>query len=622
MPKPALATAQFGASSLVLRAAIWRPTRGRVSPANTAKASIPIDAAHALTAWANKKKDIDMTTILSTNGTPLTTSACTTPGGYIALGITGKTLAVFSLLNKKVHFLSPSGLKEMNMKMAFGATWCDEHYNEFDEKKEMVVFNHKRLATDVITACQAAGPYAEALERRVGVWKMKDGQLVVNGRQLWRPDGTVLEHGIHEGRVYPECGNVHFDRDTPEATEAEVSKILAAFNSPNWIHPMGGEMVLGYIGVGLVSVALTHRPHLLMTGPAACGKSTVLEYVQWLMGDLAYACTGPQTLAAYYQRLGGTSKVVVNDEFEADPTRKACKDTFEIARISYSLQEGNEGIVRGTVTGEAKSYPFYAPFIAAGISPGKMEPADLTRWVILEAKGKPRGQRLTKAEADDIGPKLARLFINRWGVFQASEVVVRQRILALGGDGRMADTVGTFLASYWTFVSATPATDADADFLVSMLGIEQRIADQAVGDELHCLEALTSRVVPFKVMTGPALVTRQLSIGQAIEAVCKDPTGQPEIVMRLAQLGLRVAFLKGKWSLFVANSHTHQELRKLFSGSKWAAGGWSVVLRRLLGGEESTQRIGAGLGASKVTSIDVPQHLLPVFDEEELLLAA
>ena len=524
----------------------------------------------------------------NTEGTSATHNAAPVSGGYQALGVTGNKLAVFSLLNKQVHLLSPSELKEMNLKALFGAVWCEEHYTEFDAKKEEWVFNHRHLATNVISDCQAAGTYSETLERKVGVWKMDDGQLVVNGRQLWRADGTVLEHGIHEGRVYPTSGDVGFDLSTTPATEAEVQKVLAAFNSPQWIHPMAGELILGFIGVGIVSVALRRRPHLLMTGPAACGKSTVLEYVRWIMGNLAYPCTGPQTLAAFYQSLGGTSKVVVNDEFEADPTRKACKDAFEIARMSYSLQEGDEGIVRGTVTGKPKSYRFYSPFIAAGISPGKMEPADLTRWVILEAKDKPTGQRLTEMEARDIGPKLARLFISRWSVFQASEGVVRQRILSSGGDGRMADTVGTLLASYWTFVSDQPATEEDAQFLVSMLGIEQRIAEHQISDELQCLEALTSRVVPFKIISGPALVTRHLSLGQAIEMVCKDPTGQPEVVMRLAQLGLRVAFSKGKWSLYVANSHTHQELRKLFAGTKWATGGWSVVLRRLPGGEEST----------------------------------
>lgn len=561
-------------------------------------------------------------TILSTTGTPLNQQDSSSCGGYIALGMVGNKFAVFSLLNKQVQFLSPSDLKEMNLKALFGALWCELHYNEFDAKKEEVVFNHKRLATDILSACQAAGPYSETAERRVGVWKMSDGQLVVNGRQLWRADGTVLEHGIHEGRVYPVSGDVGFDLSTPMATREDVNRVLAAFNSPQWIHPMAGEIVLGFFGMSLVSTALRRRPHVLMTGPAACGKSTVLEYVRWLLGSLAYGCTGPQTMAAFYQSLAGTSKVVVNDEFEADPGKKGCKDTFEVARMSYSLQEGDEGIVRGTVTGKSKSYRFYSPFIAAGISPGKMEPADLTRWVILEAKGKPQGEKLTEAQAREFGPRLAHLFISRWNVFQASEDVVRHCILSLGGDGRMADTVGTLLASYWAFVSESPATEEDAKFLVSMLGIEERIAVHQVSDELQCLEALTSRVLPFKVVDGAALVTRHLSIAQAIEMVCKDPTGQPELVMRLAQMGLRVALAKGKWSLYVVNSPMHQELRKLFAGTKWATGGWSVVLRRLPGGEESTQRIGAGLGAAKVTVVDVPEHLLLAGNEDDMLLAA
>jgi hypothetical protein len=157
---------------------------------------------------------------------------------------------------------------------------------------------------------------------------------------------------------------------------------------------------------------------------------------------------------------------------------------------------------------------------------------------------------------------------------------------------------------------------------VELLGIKERIALHEVNDEQQCFEALTSRVMPFKVLCGPVLVTRPLSVGQAIGMVCKEPTAQPEIVTRLAQLGLRVAFSQGKWVLYVVCSPSHVEVRKLFAGTKWSAGGWSTVLRRLPGGSESTQRIGAGFGASKVTVIDIPEHMCCADDHQDMRLAA
>ena len=542
-------------------------------------------------------------------------------GGFIPLGMAGRKFAVFSLMNKRVCLLSPSDFKEMQLKAVFGAAWCDFKYEEFHEKKEEFVFNHKRMANDIMSGCQAAGPFSLTSERGLGVWQHGD-KLLVNGNELWTSDGVVLEHGIIDGKVYPVSGDPGFGLDTPMASDEEVREVLQAFASMQWEHPLGAELLMGFMGECFVSTAMRRRPHILVTGSAGCGKSTLLAQVTWLLGNLAHPCTGSQTLAGLSQSLAGTAKVCALDEFEADSRTKRCADTLEVARMSYSLQEGDEGIVRGTVTGNARSYRFYTPFIAVGISPGNMQPADITRWVQLFANGKPIGSALTESRARELGPRLARLFIHRWPVYQATEVVVRQSILDAGGDNRIADTIGTLLACYWAFVSPTAATPEDAQVLVEMCNIKERIEQHAVSDEKQCLESLTSRVMTFKVMGEESLLTRQLSIGQAIALVCKDPTGQPEIVERLAQLGLRVAKEHGKWLLYVVNSPTHRELRKLFAGTKWSEGGWSLVLRRLPGGEESTKRIGAGMGPAKVTVIEAPAHWVPANDEDDMQLAA
>lgn len=563
-----------------------------------------------------------MTEIISVTGAPLTTNSRIREGGYVSLGTAGAKSVVLTNLDKRVVKLSSSDMNEMNLLALFGADWCEANFTDIDEKRGKLYFNYRRLATEIIGKGQAIGPYMDAYERNTGVWLMKDGELVVNSRELWRPDGTVLEHGVHEERVYPACGDIGFDLTTPEATDAEVQRVLKAFGSLEWAQCSADAMLLGWLGVAIVSSALRRRPHVLVTGPAGCGKSTILEQMKWLLGPLAYACTSPSTVAGYSQGLGSTSRAVIVDEFEADPRKPRCLDTFEVARSSHSLQEGDNGIVRGSSGGVAKSYRLISPFIAAGISPGKMEPADLTRWVILESKGrKPDAVQLSEFDAREIGPKLARRFVSRWSVYKATEGVVRKSILAAGGDGRMADTVGTLLAAYFTFISDRPATADEAKELVGKVDMKSRIEVHSVSDEKRCLEALFSKVLPFKYVEGVAEVTRSLSIGEAILKVCENPTDSAQLVTRLAQLGLRVALSKGSWRLYVVNSPEHQELRRLFAGTKWAFGGWSTVLRRLPGGEESTQRMGPGFGAAKVTIFDLPEDLAPA-NEGEMLMRA
>lgn len=554
-----------------------------------------------------------------------TTEYALPEGAVIGLGTRGTVAVLYSEATKSVHRLAPSAMTELNLKAVCGADWCERHYNVFNPTRGEMMFDYRRLATDILRECQAKGPYSESCERRAGVWPVGDGsKLMVNGRVLWMSDGTVLEHGLHDGRIYSARGDLGFGPATAPATEDDVALVLKAFNAIEWRNALGAELLLGFIGVATCSAAMARRPHLMATGGAGVGKSTLLDQMGGLLGLRAYRATGPQTLAAYYQELGGTTRAVVLDEFEADVGRRSCKDTFEIARMSYSLQEGDKGIVRGTPSGVTHSYRFTAPFIAAAISPGKMEPADVTRWVVLEAVSrKPDAARLTEVQARGIGPRLARLFIDRWSVFRASEELVRARIIAAGGDSRMADTVGTLLAAYWAFVSEQPATASDVDVLVGMLDIEARIRLHEDRDEDRCLEALLSKVLPFQYMEGQYLVRQSLSIGQAIARFCENPGGGPDLAYRLAQLGIRVTRVKGVWQMFVANSPEHQELRKVFAGTKWAHGGWSTMLRRLPGGHESTQRLslGAGTKASKVTVFDVPAELSPADEDEERLAA-
>ena len=180
-----------------------------------------------------------MANIININSARLTSDLAPTIGGYVALGTIGEKFAVLSKLSKSVVKLSPSSLKEMDLKALCGATWCDENFSRLHPKKEEWYFDHRELANEIIRECQAKGPYLESYERKTGVWVGKDGQLLINSEQLWNTQGDVFEHGIHDDRIYSANGNVGFSMATPEASDEEVRKVIAAFGGINWRQPLG-----------------------------------------------------------------------------------------------------------------------------------------------------------------------------------------------------------------------------------------------------------------------------------------------------------------------------------------------------------------------------------------------
>ena len=561
------------------------------------------------------------TNIVSLDGVPFISTA--SQGGYIALGYSGNCSYVYSRIQHRVVALRPSHMNEMTLKSVCGADWCEENYYEMHPRKEEMFFNHKHLSTDIIAGCQRVGVYNESSERNCGVWPSSDGSaLYINGAQLWRNDGKVIENGILENKVYPRSGDIGFGPETESASQEDVAKALKAFGTYQWQAEMVPEMLLGWFICAILAPSLKHRPHVYFTASAGTGKSVLLATMSWMLGPLAHNVSGPQSKAGLYQSLGGASRAVVLDEAEADSNNRKWKDTLEIARISYCLNEGNKGYVVGSQAGTPKNYQFFSPFLAAGITPAKFEGADLSRWAIFEASGRRPGHEspMTEQTARTLGARLAVLAVRRWSVFQASLEVIRNIVMQEGGDARLADTVAPLLAGYWTMVSDKAATANDAETLVGLCGLSKHKEQREETDEKSCLEALMTRVMPMPLMVNNCLVRQPISLAEAVNKVCENPSETLELQNRLCQLGMRVKFHEGRWVVMVANSPEHTELRKLFRGTKWQYGGWSVTLRRLPGGQEATQRL--GLKTAKITMFDVPTDYLPVNDESDDLMAA
>jgi hypothetical protein len=163
----------------------------------------------------------------------------------------GPLTVIFSKIQKRVFKLKAAELRGLSLEVVLGTAWVKYRIAQLESPEAgdagLLGKNAaERLSSSIVKACQEVGPYLEAQERKAGVWMDSDGELLISGNELWRPsDGSVMEHGIHGGYVYPAVKCSGFDIHTPVARPEEVQRVLDAFRSFEWSTPMAAEIVLG-----------------------------------------------------------------------------------------------------------------------------------------------------------------------------------------------------------------------------------------------------------------------------------------------------------------------------------------------------------------------------------------
>ena len=264
-----------------------------------------------------------------------------------------------------------------------------------------------------------------------------------------------------------------------------------------WATPDDGRKMLGWIAAAIVGGALEWRPHLLLTAPAAQGKSWLLrEVVQKLMGPLVIRIADA-TPAALARLTSDESLAIVIDE--AEPSSDWVMDLLKLLRVSSGADglrvradSGSDGVV--------VQEPRFACMLSATAKP-RLNRADASRLIPVRFGGKvedwPAVQRDIRRNMGQASRVRAR-FVREAEAIADLAADVTERLQERGVDSREALASGALTAGWaaWgintddvlAYSDSNVQTDA-ADLLFDLLALRER---HQSGVDKSILELLSS----------------------------------------------------------------------------------------------------------------------------------
>lgn len=433
----------------------------------------------------------------------------------------------------------------------------------------------QKAKDELIQLCKKLGPFDIGRIRGTGVW-LDDGKVIVNTGHSLIVNGTPMPlNGFRSWYVYVQTKKRMPALRTDPLSAAECMPLIEAVEAVKWnAGSQSGYFLAGWLAIARIAGALPIRPHIWLTGPAAAGKSTIMDrIVAPCLGGPAgkIFAQGGTTEAGIRQELRASSVPVVFDEFESTNPQTAERNAsiVELLRQTWSQTQG--AILKGSSGGGAITYQLAFAALVSSIRMTLDNDADRSRFAILEMKphGSDRAhwQRL-KSKLDLLDQEFGeRLFARSCAMLPTileSQAILADAFMSMGIGQRMAQQFGMLLAGYWSLISDEPPSKETALAAVKEIDLSSEKRDSELTDEIECLNHLmTTRIT---IRDGNGMVER--TIGEIITS--KNPQDQK--------------FLK-TYGIAVLNqgivvSNCHSALTKIYSSTKWQKN-WSVPLGRL-----------------------------------------
>jgi hypothetical protein len=427
-----------------------------------------------------------------------------------------------------------------------------------------------------------------------GMWKGRDGRLVLHcGDMLYSARGEE-ELGELEGQVYPTRPSI--PRPWPislQGKKGPAAKLIPHFRTWKWVRPkLDPILLMGAIGVGYLGAAVNYRPGAYVLGDKATGKSGLHDDIKAMQGEWLVH-TADTTAAGIYQLLKFDCLPVAIDEFEAKADNRKAKAVIELMRLSFSGAPMN----RGGDSHKGTQFHGRSAFRFSSINMPAMEPQDLSRLVILRLQRQPQGAVkpiIPEEELAELGRKILRRLVDNWHRWHATLSAWREFLASCGHDGRGQDTFGTLMAVA-DLVISDDAVELEIEIgpnaenfdswreLLDVSSLAE-FEDAAENWKLCLSHLLSQRIEAWRGGT-------RHTVGQLLTEYWERDVNSAEAITfnqtraLLEQTGLTLmkpTDRTGHYELLVPNQHTL--LHGLFKDSKWqgelAAGTWTGALRQ------------------------------------------
>lgn len=430
-------------------------------------------------------------------------------------------------------------------------------------------FQPQAIADLLMRSCKEVGPFDTSNIYGSGIY-LENGKVIQNIR------GEVPVSSI--GRTY-----VRF-QDLAEYNGLPIcpKNVFGFFKQFWWEDPYMAELAMGWTVLGPICGALEWRTHIVISGQAGTGKTTLLKGISSLCSPLGLNLQGATTEAGIRQSLQADSRAVTLDEFETD---HGINSTRKVMRLIRSSSAADTRIVKGSVDGKAIYYEVRSAFALGAVYQLPLEPADKTRIIELSLRQHASDQKDREniiaifQEFESMKGAWPNFVIGKVDHILSS--ISKFQTLMPAINIRHAQNISNLFGAFYAAIYDQLDLAEIRKFIDDRMELIQKLsAAHEDSDPERCLDIILA-----------IKVDRDFTVRSLVAQSYKDERTWDQANSNLSAYGLKIL----PDGLAIANQS--QSLRKSFQGTVFEHEGWSRALGRLHGaakGENHRTRFQTG----------------------------